>query len=78
MAETAAASLGLRLAYLRDDDEQAEGYATLDVIKRAFASGQTDSIGPLASSVAAYYDATGKQDRAAVLRSRALSRRSAG
>ena len=73
VAETAAASLGLRLAYLRDDDEQAEGYATLDVIERAFASGQTDSIGPLAGSVAAYYDATGKQDRAAVLRSRALS-----
>jgi DNA-binding CsgD family transcriptional regulator/tetratricopeptide (TPR) repeat protein len=73
VAETAAASLGLRLAYLRDDDEQAAGYATVDLIERAFASGQTDSIGPLAGSVAAYYDATGKRDRAAALRSRALS-----
>ena len=73
VAETAAASLGLRLAYLRDDDEQAASYETVDLIERAFASGQTDSIGPLAGSVAAYYDATGKRDPAAALRSRALS-----
>jgi DNA-binding CsgD family transcriptional regulator len=73
VAETAAASLGLRLAYLRDEDERAAGYATVDLIERAFASGQTDSIGPLAGSVAAYYDATGKRDRATALRSRALS-----
>ena len=73
VAETAAASLGLRLAYLRDDDEEAAGYAIIDLIERAFASGQTDSIGPMAGSVAAYYDATGERERAAALRSRALS-----
>ena len=74
VAQTAAASIGVRLAYLRCDDERATSYATGDAIELAFRSGQPESIGPLAGSVAPYYDAVGRRAEAAALRSRALAR----
>jgi DNA-binding CsgD family transcriptional regulator len=72
VAQTAAASIGVRLAYLRGD-ERVKCYGTDDALDLAFRSGQPESIGPLAGSIAPYYDAIGRRADAAALRTRALA-----
>ena len=72
VADTAIVSIGLRVAFLRGYDDAAARYAPDDSIERAFASAQTQSIGPLVGSVAAYWDGIGKRSEARALRSRAL------
>jgi DNA-binding CsgD family transcriptional regulator len=72
VAQTTVASIGVRLAYLRGDDELVRCYGTDDAIDLAFRSGQPESIGPLAGSIAPYYDAIGRRADATELRSRAL------
>jgi DNA-binding CsgD family transcriptional regulator len=70
--ESGAASIGVRLAYLQMDDKQVADDAITDATAVAFRSGP-ESIGPLAGSVAAYYDAIGRRFEAGQLRSRALT-----
>jgi len=72
VADTAFVSLGLRLAFLRGDDDAAARYTLDETIERAFTSAQSQSIGPLAGSVGAYWDVIRKQNDARALRSRAL------
>lgn len=73
LMESAAASIGVRLTYLQMDDERVADDAIADAIAVAFRSGP-ESVGPLAGSVAAYYDVTGRRPEAGQLRSRALTR----
>ncbi len=70
--ESGAASIGVRLAYLQMDHKQVADDAIADATGVAFRSGP-ESIGPLAGSVAAHYDATGRRSEAEQLRSRALT-----
>jgi len=70
--ESGAASIGVRLAFLQMDDERVADDSITDAIAVAFRSG-AESIGPLAGSVAAYYDAIGRRSEADQLRSRALA-----
>jgi DNA-binding CsgD family transcriptional regulator len=67
-----ATSVGLRLAYLRGDDAAAEPYAATELRETAFRSGESQNIGLLAGSAAAYLDATGRRADARELRRRAL------
>ncbi len=71
--ESAAASIGVRLAYLQMEGERVGDDAIADAMEVAFRSGQPESIGPLAGSVAAHYDAVGRRGDAKQLRSRALA-----
>ncbi|MFZ0365551.1 MAG: AAA family ATPase [Candidatus Cybelea sp.] len=72
MTQTSRTALGLRLAYYRGDDDEAMQFATPHALELAFASGETQRIGLLAGCVAAFYDAVGRRDEGAALRSRAL------
>jgi DNA-binding CsgD family transcriptional regulator/tetratricopeptide (TPR) repeat protein len=72
MTQTSRTALGLRLAYYRGDDDEAVQLATPHALELAFASGETQRIGLLAGCVAAFYDAVGRRDEGAALRSRAL------
>lgn len=72
MTQTARAALGIRLAYYCAEDAEAARLATPQALELAFASGETQRIGLLAGSVAAFYDVTGRSDEAVALRSRAL------
>ena len=72
LMESAAASIGVRLAYLQMDGKQVADDAIADATGVAFRSGP-ESIGPLAGSVAAHYDAAGRRSEAEQLRSRALT-----
>jgi DNA-binding CsgD family transcriptional regulator/RecA/RadA recombinase len=72
VADTAVVSIGLRIASLRDDEAAAARFTIDEALERAFSSAQTQSIGPLAGSVAAYWDARGRRTDARALRSRAL------
>ena len=70
--ESAAASIGVRLASLERDDGQIIDDAIADAIDIAFRSGP-EGVGLLAGSVAGYYDAIGRRSEAEQLRSRALT-----
>jgi DNA-binding CsgD family transcriptional regulator len=72
MTQTARTALGVRLAYYCGDDAQAAALAIPEAVELAFASNETQRIGLLAGCVAAYYDAVGRREEAAALRSRAL------
>ena len=72
MTQTARIALGVKLAYLCGDDEAAARLVTREGLELAFKSGETQRIGLMIGSVAAWYDATGRRDEAAALRSRAL------
>jgi DNA-binding CsgD family transcriptional regulator/tetratricopeptide (TPR) repeat protein len=72
MTQTARAALGIRLAYYCAEDSEAAQLATPEALELAFASGETQRIGLLAGCLSAFFEATGRRDEAAVLRSRAL------
>lgn len=71
--EVAGLSAGLRIAYLRDDEEAARRYEIDAAVEAAFRSEQPDAIGLLGGSVAAYWDSIGNRREAEALRSRALA-----
>ena len=72
MTQTARAALAIRLAFYCDDDAEAARLALPEALELAFESNETQRIGLLAGSVAAFYDAVGRRDEASALRSRAF------
>ncbi len=72
-AQIGAVVTGLRLAYLGGEPLAPDPPGTAEALATAFSSGETQEIGLLAGSVAAQYDAAGRQNDAAALRTRALA-----
>ncbi len=64
---------GLRLAYLTDEPLVPDPPGSAEAVATAFSSGETQEIGLLAGCLAAQYDAAGRQNDAATLRTRALA-----
>jgi DNA-binding CsgD family transcriptional regulator/tetratricopeptide (TPR) repeat protein len=72
-AQIGAIVTGLRLAYLGGEPLDPDPPGSTDALATAFGSGETQEIGLLAGCVAAQYDAAGRQNDAAALRTRALA-----
>jgi DNA-binding CsgD family transcriptional regulator/tetratricopeptide (TPR) repeat protein len=72
-AQIGAIVTGLRLAYLGGEPLVPDPPGSSEAVATAFSSGETQEIGLLAGCLSAQYDAAGRQNDAAALRTRALA-----
>jgi len=72
-AQVGAIVTGLRLAYLAGEPLVPDPPGSAQAVATAFGSGEAQEIGLLAGCLAAQYDAAGRQNDAATLRTRALA-----
>ncbi|HEX4014429.1 MAG TPA: AAA family ATPase [Candidatus Cybelea sp.] len=73
MTQTAGIAMEIRLAYLADEVLPLDDAAIDEALAVAFKSGETQNIGLLSGTLAAYFDSTARPAEADALRSRAIA-----
>ncbi len=73
LTQTAQIAMDIRLAYLADEEFPLDRSAIDDAVAVAFESGETQNIGLLSGTLAAYLDSTARASEAQALRTRAIA-----